>query len=555
MLNRRIHLIVAACVVTVLVIILGAVHSGSTFSQEERYISHIDGAQPDKNEDATAFLRSDFTATAGFTSHLPLVVIDTNGVVIPANTSWDYEKGYAVPLEGVEPYVAATISIYDSEGGNNSFTDTPTYATDARIKRRGNSSMSYEKAQWKIHLLTESGQKSELPLLGMDASDNWVLNGAMIDKSLMRNYLAYTLAAEFMPYVADVRYCEVFIKDGDSYAYQGVYLLIESMEQGDGRVEISDMTTQGANMSYMVRRDRWDPDGIMLDTYATREGLSYGYFGLLYPKNEDATPEVIKYVESDLSAVEQVLYSDDPNVFLTYPDYINVDSFVDYFLFNEFFTNYDAGNHSTYLYKDVGGKLCIGPVWDFDGTIDNYTSAPLDVDVVVFHEAPWFDRLVLHRGFVDKLSARYAELRRSTFDDDHVGQMIDDVAAYLGPAQERDWAKWAHIYMGQNRYTLQPIDPLAVDENEQPAVEPVAAGDDEAVDSFLFIRQTEEYSHELVKLRYLLRTHADILQEDYINMRWQKNIITDTDNIRVITITAVLFVLAFFASVIIARRQ
>ena len=67
-----------------------------------------------------------------------------------------------------------------------------------------------------------------------------------------------------------------------------------------------------------------------------------------------------------------MLYSQDEALFKTYDRYIDVDSFVDYFLLNEFFGNYDAGNHSTYMYKESGGKLHIGPVWDFDQAMNNY---------------------------------------------------------------------------------------------------------------------------------------------------------------------------------------
>ena len=61
--------------------------------------------------------------------------------------------------------------------------------------------------------------------------------------------------------------------------------------------------------------------------------------------------------------------------------YLNVDTFVDYFIINEFFMNYDAGLHSTYLHQRIGDTLEIGPLWDFDGAMDNY-----DKDLGVFYE-------------------------------------------------------------------------------------------------------------------------------------------------------------------------
>ena len=54
-----------------------------------------------------------------------------------------------------------------------------------------------------------------------------------------------------------------------------------------------------------------------------------------------------------------------------YKNYIDVDSFVSYFIIHELVVNYDAGSYSTYIYKDTSGKykMC---VWDFNNACDNY---------------------------------------------------------------------------------------------------------------------------------------------------------------------------------------
>jgi hypothetical protein len=524
-----------------------------------RFISHIDGPRPVVYDPFEHF-KDGFAVSEKFTSHLPLVVIDTNDVLIPINHTWDTEKGYAVPIEGVEAYVSAKISVYENAAGMNGLLDIPAHQSMIEIKRRGNSSMSYEKAQWRIKLVTDSGEKNKLPLLGMETDEDWILNGSMIDKSLMRNYLAFTLAAEFMPYVPDARYCEVFIKEKGDYVYQGVYLLMESIKQGGGRVEISDLKTNGSAMSYIVRRDRYSPYEMMLDTYATRQGLTEGHYGLIYPKNDNVTPELVSYVENDLSAVERVLYSDDPNIFLTYPDYIDVDSFVNYFLINEFLTNYDV--NSTYLYKDFGGKLNIGPVWDFDGTIDNYRDEALDTEFIVVHMMPWYERLIMHDDFINKLVARYSELRRSTLNNEYVEDMITDIARYLDAAEKRDWMRWEHIYTGENNHTLLQIDPRAVkgdeetlfDDIESLAREDIGEEDENPIE-FLTIRQTEKYEHEIIKIKYLLRKHGGIIHKALLELHLNANVVKSSAATRVVSLTAFLFVIVFFSSVYIIRKR
>jgi len=477
---------------------------------------------------------ADFSVNDSFASHLPLILIDTIGENIMIHETWDNDKGHMVPIQGIEPNVLGTLYIFSNGTASNHLTDAPTWQTPISIRRRGNSSMSYEKAQYKINLQTETGQENRLPLLGMDDEDEWVLSGSMIDKSLMRNYLAYTTALQIMPYAPEVRYCEVFLLEDGKPIYQGVYLLTESIKQGPGRVEINTTDSVGSTRSYMLRRDRLNPDGIMLDTYATREQLSEGFLELLYPKNEEATPDVIRVIEKEISNIEQVIYSDDPSVFLTYPNYINVDSFVDYFLINEFFTNYDAGFHSTYYYKDLRGKLCIGPVWDFDGTIDNYVEQELYVENMPFYHAPWFDRLVNHTEFVEKLVARYHVLRKSVLAEDSIMSTIDQTARYLGPAEKRDWLRWNHVYTGYHSFTL-----LAYTNDE----------------GHLIHRLTRNYDQELIKIRYLLGEHGKVMKTNLKNLIRETGMVSNASDVQKNTILVIGFILLFFSVAVIARRE
>jgi hypothetical protein len=442
-----------------------------------------------------------------------------------------------VPIPGVEALVPCDLSVYDS-GGYNRFTDKPAFRTRAEIKRRGNSSHRFEKAQYKLNLLTEDGAENPLPLLGMDAEDEWVLNGNMLDKSLMRNYMAFTAAAELLPFTPDLRYCEVLLRDGGKLRYEGVYLMAEKIKQGEGRVVLSEEAPGGGEHSYLLRRDRYDPQGVMLRTYATQKGLSAGHLGLLYPKKDKLDEATLRYVETDISALERVLYADDINVFLRYKDYIDVASFVDYCVLNEFFSNYDAGFNSTYFYKDLGGKLCAGPVWDYDNILDNYKPQPMDPEYTAFVAAPWFDRLIRDRAFVERVLMRYEELRRGPLAPQRMDALPQEIARYLGPAQRRDWQRWQHIYTG-SAYALDEVVNTAAQADGPERLR----------------RQTDSYEQEVLKIRYLLRRHGEAIPKALLR----------TDNQRVADVSAaedykknstlvILFLFAFAAAAWIARR-
>ena len=99
-----------------------------------------------------------------------------------------------------------TVTLLDRPGGENKLGDLPAVTSNIQIKRRGNSSMMYEKAQWLMKLQTESGQDNDLDLLGMGSEHEWILNGSMWDKSMMRNYLGFWLAAQTTLLVPDSRF-------------------------------------------------------------------------------------------------------------------------------------------------------------------------------------------------------------------------------------------------------------------------------------------------------------------------------------------------------------
>ena len=488
MANKRIISLIAIAVSLIIVFSMTIYNNiKAEVKTANSYSEPLVKAQEEDN--ALASLRGDFTLKSDFSSHLPIVIIDTQGIAPPVNTMFNLETFLYEPIKGLEPYVDGTILVLDNNNRNH-LTDTPASKSNIKIKLRGNTSMNYAKPQYLVKLITEAGQDNELSLLGMGEDNEWIINGSMTDKSMMRNYLAYKVAAKLMPYTQDSKYCEVVIKDKDTYTYQGVYLLGESIKQGPSRVNISKYKATKHFNSYMLRRDRYDEETIMIDTYATEKKLSTGYLGLRYPSKYSITKEMLDYIEKDISKIEKILYSDDYSEFSTYSKYINVDSFVDYFLINEFFGNYDAGNNSTYMYKDLGGKLSMGPVWDYDGAVDNYTIDKMHIEVMAFQTAPWFDRLVTDKSFVEKLEKRYSELRRSYLSEESILSSIVEIEEYIGQAQKREWARWNELRKEQDRYKLETY---------------------QDAEGYLMDRDISEYDEDIYKLKTVLRKHGNII--------------------------------------------
>ncbi len=369
-----------------------------------------------------------------FYSNLPLVSIDTGGQEVPG-----------MLRDGTT--IVASISLYENGKLTNSLSDRPSKTTLANIRYRGNSSLHFDKKAYSLKCIKDDGSENDINFLGMGKHNEWILNGPYLDKTLIRNYMWYNISAEIMEYSPEVRFCELFV-DG---AYKGVYLLLETITRADNnRIDISKYDDSLNMTSYIVRLDRGASEIENLNNY-TKYSLNIGsnlWIDVKYPGNEKLTAKVKRYIEEDLSKFEKSLYSFD---YKNYSKYIDVDSFVNYFIINEFTQNYDAGNLSTYMYKDIRGKLKLA-VWDFNSVCNNYENyITSDFD---FQNDVWFEMLLRDPKFVNKIIDRYRELRKTYLNEEYLLNYIDKTVNYLADAVDRNFEVWGYTFLPE--YDLLP---------------------------------------------------------------------------------------------------
>lgn len=424
---------------------LSVIASGAE-PDRNRYHQHLEAADkpPCTNHDASVFC-----------THLPLVEITTDAPV-PEPYLQEPSAGsrsvWAVSNK-VRNYemVPASVRYYDSETENNHLTDQPAAAERAMFRIRGASSRSFDKKNYLLKFIKEDMTHSlDVSLSGMTADDSWALHGPFLDKSLIRNYLCYNLAGEIMEYAPNVRFCEMFL-NGE---YMGLYLLTEKAGYSkNGRINFTETDPNLTVTSYILQVDRgaadsrYDVETFGSNSYLTRTKLhaGQGHIEIVYP-GKSLTQNQHDYIVSDFSRFEKALFSFDYN----HPDrgyrkYIDTQSFIDFFLINEFTLNYDAPDLSTYLYKDVSGRLNMC-VWDFDAAFDYYRYSEITPETFRIHNALWFKYLFKDKAFVDQVVDRYAGLRKRFFNEDYLFQYIDDTVAYLGPAVQRNYVKWGYSF-------------------------------------------------------------------------------------------------------------
>ena len=152
------------------------------------------------------------------------------------------------------------------------------------------------------------------------------------------------------------------------------------------------------------------------------------------------------YIKDFVTNAETALYSTD----FTDPEngwqkYMDIESFVDWYLINEITKNNDARLYtSCYMNLKRGEKLKMGPLWDFDISLGNINyNGCQTVDGIWIASAHWFKQLMKDPAFVARVKERF-EFFYSHKDD--VINEINIQAQILKYAVEENENKWGTFY-------------------------------------------------------------------------------------------------------------
>ena len=303
---------------------------------------------------------------------------------------------------------------------------------DTQIRGRGNSTWDLmPKKPYRVKLNDKSA------LLGMPSSRDWVLLANYSDKTLLRNTIAMELGASMgMPWTPRGEFVEVY--HGDRYL--GVYLLSQNIKIAGDRVDIDELGEDDDGPAeitggYLLEVD-FRQDGHTM--FTASENLP-----IVFQDPEEPTPAQEAYIKGYIDQLESALNSDDfADPVTGHAAYIDVDSFVRWYLVNELFRNRDANMWtSCWMYKPRGGKLHMGPLWDFDisaGNI-NYDDAYLTTGWWV-RDAPWFSRLFQDPAFVQRVREVWNEIKADQLPA--LFQSIATRSAALQQAQLNNFQRW-----------------------------------------------------------------------------------------------------------------
>lgn len=295
-------------------------------------------------------------------SNLPIVIISTDG-------------GASIPDE---PKIKATMKIIDRGAGQRNYvtdqynTAYLNYNGRIGIELRGSSSQESPKKNYGLTTrMADDVTNNNVSLLGMPEENDWILGGMVFDTAFIRDYFCQSLFGRMGNYASRAVYCEVIINND----YKGLYMLQEKLKADDNRIDVikigkNDNTLPAVSGGYITKADKLTGgDQPAWRMYSFQNSI-VDYIHEL-PKPADATTAQTSYIKNEFFKLESAAQNNDVSVVNGYPSVIDIPSFLDFMIVNEFASNPDAYQYSTFFHKDRNGKLRAGPVWDLDLSFGN----------------------------------------------------------------------------------------------------------------------------------------------------------------------------------------
>ncbi len=300
-------------------------------------------------------------------------------------------------VESKDEYIGAVVSMC-----NTGHADYELSGVKAEIRGRGNGTWTYPKKSYRVKF----ERKQNLMGLGGDAHRSWILMANHADRSMLRNYLSIYMAnrLEGIGYNNNATFVALYLNG----AYRGVYLLAEQLEVSASRVDIGLDTLadfEAEDAGFFVE----------LDEYAEDPHRFYVKDQPFEIKSAYTTEAQRAYIVSYITDVDAAIRDGDRERLSALVD---LDSFIDGYLLEEFFKNIDAGWSSFYMHKKPGEKMEFGPFWDFDLSSGNNISLDGGDNTGIYvgrrsglsQEHVWYIRITREKWFTDAVKQRWTEI-------------------------------------------------------------------------------------------------------------------------------------------------
>ena len=361
-------------------------------------------------------------------TNLPLVVVNTEGMRM---------------MQSKDDKINSTVHII-SEGGTKLLSKK-----DTECKGRGNASWNFPKKPMRLKFEKKQNALPDAPA----KCKKWTLINNYGDKSLMRNKIAFHMSRgiglSYTPYCQFVD----LIFNGE---YQGCYQLCDQVEVNPGRVEITEMTPDDIEGEALT-----GGYFIEIDAYANQEASWFESLRgipvtIKSPDDDEITPEQSAYIKDYFNKFETAVFTYGFTSETTgYRKYLNLDSFLQYFIVGELDGNTDYF-WSIYMSKERGEeKFVVGPVWDVDLGFDNdYRTYPIANKTDFIYRSGGSVASSAVKRLVDRIlvsDTKARERLKYLWSDARVNRhynptyyckLVDRYAEQLAQSQELNFKRW-----------------------------------------------------------------------------------------------------------------
>ena len=305
------------------------------------------------------------------------------------------------------------------------------HTDEARIRGRGNSTWWMPKKPYRLRF------NEEVSILGLPKARDYVLLAEYADKSLLRNTIVHKFSSLLgtFDHTIQTRVVELYINGH----YEGLYVLTEQVEMREEKLYFESIPGV-LDTGYFFELDRrFYERGIV-------EGFDWIVVaGVPYeiirpnPSHQDYTAQHAEFLRQYIIDMETALIRQEG-----YEDYLDIDNWIDYFIIQELFKNVDVGWSSVYSYKLPGGRIKMGPLWDFDlaiGNADYIDYGPENWYGMREHKNRWFKLMMAIPEVRDRFKDRYIEIYMN-----YIPELLESIWVMheaKAPLAQRNFNRWA----------------------------------------------------------------------------------------------------------------
>ncbi|MDR3002308.1 MAG: CotH kinase family protein [Fibromonadaceae bacterium] len=359
---------------------------------------------------------------------LPVVRIDTDG---------------GVGILDRETWVTMTFALTDPNNQNNNISSI----SNQQIRGRGNSTWTGNYPDGKLPYRIRFRNNQQQSPFGLPAARNWVL---LNSGHIINNSVGFELGQRLgLDYTCSYHHVELYLNG----SYRGAYLFTEHRQADPAEFGAPGRPKVDLNEGWFVEIDRYYKEEPRFRTTSYNLPIMIKSPEPSGPVN--MTNPAYEFVRNDWNELTDLMASASfPEN--DYRNFIDIETFVKYFLVQTIIMNVDLFRRgaeegkeigSTFFYKDKDGKISAGPLWDLDFTfllapfVFNGREFPPNSFPYQIH--PWFNRFFQDPVFL----ARYKEIWNDNFTDNisTMSVFIDNLANKLVESAAQNYESISHF--------------------------------------------------------------------------------------------------------------